>query len=1272
MQIHAGPAALAAQTAAQLLNRVKLLCPAVDSISARYIHLYNDVALTDEEALILNNLLDYGNVEGVDLPDSHEIIVVPRPGTISPWSSKASDILANCGLGKITRIERGIRYSIVGSDLNEAKLQPVLGLLHDRMVEAIVEFGELDTVFSSTAPAMLGEIDVLGLGAEAIETADKDLGLALSPDEIQYLIEAFTELGRNPTDAELMMFSVVNSEHCRHKVFNASWVKDGEAQPKSLFKMIQNTYENYADGIKSAYHDNGAVLSGRVGELFYPDSSGNYGPVEGDVDIVIKVETHNHPTAIAPIPGAATGAGGEIRDEGATGRGASPKAGVTGFSVSNLLLHETDTPWETDTGKPTRLASAQQIMLDGPLGGAAFNNEFGRPNLGGYFRSFEKDADGFSWGFHKPIMIAGGLGAIRPDSVNKGQIQPGDKLVVLGGPAMLIGLGGGAGSSVASGAQSSDLDFASVQRHNPEMQRRCQEVINTCWRLGGDANPVVSIHDVGAGGLSNALPELVNDAGLGAVFELREIPSDDKAMSPMQIWSNEAQERYVLAVKPEDLERFAAIADREKCPFAVVGEATQELKLVVNDSLLEKETVDIPTELVLGLPPKMTREFQSTSVELEPYAGSDLDLGEAIRKVLAHPTVASKEFLIHIGDRTVGGMTARDQLVGPWQVPVADVAVTHNSFSGYAGEAMAMGERSPVAVNNPAASGRLSVAEAVTNLMSADIEKLEDIKLSANWMVAAGFEGQDEALFETVQALGEQFCKELNLTIPVGKDSTSMQAQWRDLNYDERKVVSPLTAVITGFAPVGDVRKTITPEIQTGVESALMIVGASERSEALGGSVLEQVLRLSDTQTPDISAPELGSWFDLIKALKDEGLLLAYHDRSDGGLIVTLLEMAFAAQVGLDIKVDAYSGSAVGQLFNESIGAVIQVPSNAISRITDQWPMARVVAYANDEYQVRIVDDTELLYEEDLIELKKIWTKNSYVMKSLRDNPVTAAEEFDSISETNKGLSAQLSFDVTPRSEVIPNRDLKVAILREQGVNGHLEMAAAFHAAGFTAVDVHMTDLRSGRVMLDDFVGLAAGGGFSYGDVLGAGSGWAKGILLDSYLRDQFLTFFARPETFSLGLCNGCQMLSQLAELIPGAHDWPRFVHNASQRFEARLATMEIVESPSIFFTGMENSRIQVPLAHGEGRAIGFQASSIVAARYVDNNGRPTEQYPYNPNGSAQGVNAFTSQDGRAMIMMPHPERAFRTSQLSWHPQGWGEDSPWFQMFVNAFNWANS
>ncbi len=1286
-----GPAALADYQAVSLVAAMQKIDPNVTDVQATFLHFVSCDSLTVDEQTKLDVLLDYSQVansaaSNTDTPAQSgavetDIIAVPRLGTISPWSSKATDIVRNCGLNTIERIERGVRYTVLSSTpLTEAKVQQLSELVYDPMIETLLASVEDGAqLFHTVEPQPLEIIDLLGVGRDALTKANIQLGLSLSDEEIDYLAGQYKKLDRNPTDAELMMFSQANSEHCRHKVFNASWQVDNEAVEKSLFAMIKNTYKMHNDGIKSAYHDNGAVLAGFEGQFFTPDSDDVYNFTKSDVDIVIKVETHNHPTAIAPVPGAATGSGGEIRDEGATGRGAKPKAGLAGFSVSNLLLDDYSGAWEYDYGKPQQFASAQDIMLQAPIGAAAFNNEFGRPNILGYFRSYQQSFGEQTYGYHKPIMIAGGLGAIRPELVSKNQIEAGDALVVLGGPAMLIGLGGGSASSATAGSQKAELDFASVQRHNPEMERRCQEVINACWSLN-EANPIVSIHDVGAGGLSNALPELVVDADKGAVIELRAVNSGDRSMTPMQIWSNEAQERYVMAIKQSDVARFVEICERERCPYALVGEATDEAHLRVTDNELGTDVVDIDSDVVFGKPPRMERSFVTKPALSDSFDLEKIDLDDAIVRVLSHPTVANKSFLVTIGDRTVGGLVAQDQMVGPYQLPLADAAITLNSFDGYSGEAMAMGERPPLALLNPAASARMAVGEAITNILSAGVAKLSDVKLSANWMASLDTPGGDQALYEAVHAVGEEFCPALNLTIPVGKDSLFMKAQWQEASTGEHKsIASPLSLVVTAFAPIKDVRTAITPLLQTNTDdTVLMHVPVMTEAQPLGGSILTETYNQLGTASPDVTPAALQAFFDGVTSLKNADHIMAYHDCSDGGLLATVCEMAFSANVGLTItaKVDQL----LPFLFNEGLGAVVQVRRSNIEAVQEALPTAHVVASLNEKQTIEISHNDSIVFSESTKTLQQHWSGVSHRMARLRDNPLCVDEEFATIGDQSAALTTKVTFpveDVTPNLIGDFTTKPRIAILREQGVNGHVEMAAAFTTVGFEAVDVHMSDLRSGRHSLEDFTGLVACGGFSYGDVLGAGGGWAKTILLDEALRSQFKTFFERENTFTLGVCNGCQMLSHLKDLIPGASSWPTFTRNLSQQFESRLSMVEIVDSPSIFFNEMAGSRLLVPVAHGEGRADFTDDSSdandaIASARFVDGDGQLAQRYPANPNGSSQGLTAFTTDDGRATIMMPHPERVFRSVQYSWCPDDERETdtSPWRKMFQNAYDWT--
>ncbi|SEC14168.1 phosphoribosylformylglycinamidine synthase [Pseudomonas anguilliseptica] len=1298
MLILRGAPALSAFRHGKLLEQMTSKVPAVTGLYAEFAHFAEVTGvLSADEEQVLARLLKYGPSVPVQEPRGRLFLTIPRFGTISPWSSKASDIARNCGLAKIQRIERGLAYYVSG-ELSVAEAQQVADVLHDRMTQLVLDNLEsAAALFSHAQPKPLTAVDILGAGRAALEKANVELGLALAEDEIDYLVTSFNGLGRNPHDIELMMFAQANSEHCRHKIFNASWDIDGESQEKSLFGMIKNTYQMHNEGVLSAYKDNASVIVGSVAGRFFPDpETRQYGATQEPVHILMKVETHNHPTAISPFSGASTGSGGEIRDEGATGRGAKPKAGLTGFTVSNLNIPGFEQPWEVPYGKPERIVTALDIMIEGPLGGAAFNNEFGRPALTGYFRTFEQAIQTPRGeevrGYHKPIMLAGGMGNIRADHVQKGEITVGAKLIVLGGPAMLIGLGGGAASSVATGASSADLDFASVQRENPEMERRCQEVIDRCWQLG-DNNPIAFIHDVGAGGISNAFPELVNDGGRGGRFELRNVPNDEPGMAPHEIWSNESQERYVLAVSAVDFERFKAICERERCPFAVVGEATEEAHLTVTDSHFANTPVDMPLEVLLGKPPRMHR-----SAAREAELGDDFDAGtlaidEAVTRVLHHPVVASKSFLITIGDRTITGLVARDQMVGPWQVPVADCAVTATSFDVYTGEAMAMGERTPLALLDAAASGRMAIGETLTNLAASRIEKMSDIKLSANWMAAAGHPGEDARLYGTVKAVGMELCPELGITIPVGKDSMSMKTQWRDEGAD-KSVTSPLSLVVTGFAPVSDIRKTLTPQLRMDKgETDLILIDLGRGQNRMGASILTQVYGKLGTQAPDVDdAEDLKAFFAVIQGLNADGHILAYHDRSDGGLMVTALEMAFAGHCGLNLFLDALADSSAelaAVLFNEELGAVIQVHQDATPEVLAQFSAAglgdcvAVIGQPVNSDDVAISFNGRPVFGGQRRLLQRQWAQTSYQIQRLRDNVQCAEQEFDAIlDEENPGLSAKLSFDVNQdisapyiRKGVRP----QIAVLREQGVNGQVEMAAAFDRAGFNAIDVHMSDILSGRVSLEEFKGLVACGGFSYGDVLGAGEGWAKSILFNARARDGFQAFFERKDSFALGVCNGCQMMSNLHELIPGTEFWPHFVRNRSEQFEARVAMVQVQESASIFLQGMAGSRMPIAIAHGEGHAefeneealLEADLSGCVAMRFIDNHGKVTETYPANPNGSPRGITGLTSRDGRVTIMMPHPERVFRAVQNSWKPDDWQEDAGWMRMFRNARVWVD-
>ncbi|UXZ05680.1 phosphoribosylformylglycinamidine synthase [Moraxella nasicaprae] len=1288
----------------QLNDKANLAITAIDS---QQVYIFNS-ALSDADRKKAINLLNHGEEVAPKTAQAGQIQVVvsPRFGTISPWSSKATDIFKNCGVN-IERVERVVVYTLTGDELPARLPKLAENILHDRMTQTLsYQLDEVAALFIDGEPAHLSTVDIIGRGKVALVEANSEHGFALSEEDIEYLVENFIKLGRNPTDVELMMFAQANSEHCRHKIFNAEWTIDGQVQPKSLFKMIKNTHEKHSDGILSAYKDNAAVMAGFEAQRFYPTKNeageSQYDFHQEQIDILMKVETHNHPTAIAPFAGAATGAGGEIRDEGATGRGGKPKAGLTGFSVSHLHLPNMPEKWEqsgkvssADYGKPERMASALDIMIEGPLGGAAFANEFGRPNLNGYFRSFQLDTsdaqDGSQMrGYHKPIMIAGGYGNIKRNLVQKNAIKEGDLLIVLGGPAMQIGLGGGAASSVDSGELDEGLDFASVQRDNAEMERRCQEVIDACWAMakdGDDKNPIISIHDVGAGGLSNAMPELVDDHELGAHLNLRKVPSLEAGMSPMAIWSNEAQERYVLAIAPESEEVFSQICARERCPYAVLGVATQVRELKVDDSLLPEQPVDIPMQVLLGGTPRMKRSFERTDAKLSPLDVSGVDLAQSIKDVLRHPTVASKSFLISIGDRSITGMVTQDQYVGRYQVPVADAAVTSSGLLANTGEAMAMGERSPVALINPAASARLAVGEAVTNIASANIAKISDITLSANWMAACGDDKEDAALFDAVYAVGEELCPALGITIPVGKDSLSMKAGWKD-GEEDKSVTSPMSLIITAFAPVQDVAKTITPELAN-QDSALYRLDLSKGKLRLGGSIFAQTLSQLGDDSADLDSPkDLANFFAFIQAAAQKGLIQAYHDIGDGGLIAAVAEMQFTSRVAIALSLS--DDHLLGQLFAEELGAVVQVLPESVDEFVALAQSHQVDDMLSLVGQVKQtpaggagLDVLSITTPSQSLsfarsQLQKEWTKVSHAIASLRDNPACADQEFALIDDVNHhGLIAQANYDLDLAVEApyVNSRTSlpKVAILREQGVNGHLEMAAGFVRAGFEAIDVHMSDLMSGRINLRDFEGLVACGGFSYGDVLGAGSGWANSILFHEELRMQFARFFHRPETFALGVCNGCQMMSQLKELMIGAEHFPRFIANKSARFEARTVNVRVERTKSVLLKGMQDSILPVAIAHGEGYAnltekakFELENSGQIALRYVDSQGNPTEHYPLNPNGSPQGITGICSNDGRVTLMMPHPERTLRAVNHSWKPDEWANDGAWMRLFRNA------
>ena len=1266
----------------KLLAELRSTDGSVASLHARFAYFADlQCPLAADERQRLDALLLAGDAVAEFPAGTALLTVVPRPGTVSPWSSKATDILHACGLSSVRRVERGVTFALGG--VNDATAVRLATVLFDRMTEIVIsDTGEADQLFAVHDPAPLGTVALHAEGAPALARANTDLGLALSADEIDYLVKKYSELGRDPTDVELMMFAQANSEHCRHKIFRARFTIDGGECESSLFDMIRSTTKASPDGVLSAYSDNAAVIEGLPGtRLTAAAEDRAYAHLDEPVHILMKVETHNHPTAISPFPGAATGAGGEIRDEGATGLGARPKAGLTGFTVSNLRIPGFEQPWEQPFGHPDRMATPLQIMLEGPIGGAAFNNEFGRPNLLGYFRSYETAVpglpDGEIRGYHKPIMIAGGVGNVREPHALKQDVPVGADIVVIGGPAMLIGLGGGAASSLASGASSEDLDFASVQRGNPEMQRRAQEVIDRCTARGDD-NPILLIHDVGAGGLSNAVPEAVDHSQRGARIELRDVPNAEPGLSPMAIWCNEAQERYVLIVGGDRRDEFQAICDRERCPVAFIGQLTDDGQLVVNDRRFENLAVDIPMELLLGNAPRLHRDVERLTPASAELDLSGIELDEAVARVLRIPAVADKSFLIHIGDRTVGGLSVRDQLVGPWQVPVSDVAVTASGFSGRAGEAMAMGERTPLAVINAPASGRMAVAEAVTNIAAASIGSIDKIRLSANWMAAAGHPGEDANLYDTVRAVGSELCRELGIAIPVGKDSLSLRAEWHDGDR-KRNVVAPVSLIVSAFAPVTDVRRHLTPELRrTDEPTRLLVADLSDGAGRLGGSCLAQAFNRSGGRAPDLDQPSrLADFFAAVQTLLSDDKILAYHDRSDGGLLTTVCEMMFAGRRGVSLAVRDGGDALLGFLFAEEPGAVLQVAASALDRVTAEFASRGIpltdIGAVDDSDALTILNGTDTVFSQSRADLQTVWAETSYRMQALRDNPDTALEQYERIRDTeDPGLNAAVHFDVPQAPAVITGAAPRVAILREQGVNSQYEMAAAFIAAGFEVVDVHSSDLLDGRDDLARFAGIVACGGFSFGDVLGAGGGWAQSVLYNERLRDQFGNFFQRKDSFTLGVCNGCQMLSLLREMIPGAEHWPRFLRNRSEQFEARLSLVEIVSSPSLFLQDMDGSRLPIATSHGEGRA-SFRsnrdrelADPLVALRYVENDGRVAERYPANPNGSIDGICGLTTADGRATIIMPHPERVSRTVQNSWHPDEWGEFSPWMRMFVNA------
>ncbi len=1292
-----GSVALSQFRIEKILANIRVSCPNIKGIDAEFQHFVwfehgDAMALDAARHETLKQILTYGSSAKLENPQGQFFLVLPRIGTISPWASRATDIVQHCGLPAVQRVERGMAYYVQtenGEKLTQEERRQLLPLIHDRMTEAVfASLDDAEKLYHTDTPKPLSTVDILQGGKSALEQANASLGLALSPDEVDYLLENFIKIGRNPTDVELMMFAQANSEHCRHKIFNADWVIDGVAQAQSLFGMIRNTHKLNPGSTVVAYSDNSSIVAGHqpgaTTRRFYPASDGAYAYVEEEMHYLMKVETHNHPTAISPFAGAATGAGGEIRDEGATGSGSKPKAGLTGFSVSNLNIPDFQQPWESsDYGRPGRIASPLQIMIDGPLGGAAYNNEFGRPNIAGYFRTFElesTDPDGKAEmrGYHKPIMLAGGIGNISAQHSKKNPIPAGAALVQLGGPAMLIGLGGSAASSMDTGSNVENLDFDSVQRGNPELERRAQEVIDRCWQLG-DENPILSIHDVGAGGISNAFPELVNDAQVGATFQLRDVHNEEPGMSPRELWSNEAQERYVMAIAQADLPRFKAICERERCPFAVVGIATEERHLTVADSHFNNKPVDMDLSVLLGKPPKMTRDVKSATRKLMVFDTSHIDLKDAAARVLRLPGVADKTFLITIGDRSVTGLVAREQMVGPWQVPVADVAVTLEGFETYSGEAFAIGEKAPLALVNAPASGRMAIGEAITNIAACLIDDLSVLKLSANWMAPAGHAGEDAALYETVKAVGMELCPQLGVSIPVGKDSMSMKTVWNDAG-ENKAVTSPISLVVTAFATTPDARKTLTPQLQADTKSKLILIDLGAGKNRMGGSSLAQAYGEVGDVAPDVEdANQLKHFFNTIQQLNKSGRISAYHDRSDGGLFTTLLEMAFAGHCGLHVDISSLQGDVVSVLYNEELGAVIQVNANEADAIASQFNgLAHVIADVVTGSRIEIKQHGKAVFSDTRINLHRMWSETTYQMQRLRDNPVCAQQEYDRIlDENNRGLFSEPGFNVSENiaapyinTGVRP----KMAILREQGVNGHVEMAASFDRAGFATFDVHMSDIIAGRVSLQDFAGFVACGGFSYGDVLGAGEGWAKSILFNARARDEFSAFFVRKDSFALGVCNGCQMMSNLRELIPGAAHWPHFVRNKSEQFEARLAMVEILESPSLFFNGMTGSKMPIAVAHGEGFAEfsgkstvnDVLAKKLVTMRFIDNASVATEVYPFNPNGSPQGITGLTSTDGRFSIMMPHPERVIRNVQNTWQRCDDSENSAWMRMFFNA------
>jgi len=1280
-----GPAALPDFRVAALLAEMNTRAPelSVKSIATHYIFFVETSAeLLDDTRKKTNALL--GAIGEFAAADG--FYITPRKGTISPWSSKATDIFHNCGLDEVLRVERGMFVSLgaaSGGILDIDGMRPVADLLHDRMTEGV--YSDVSDFFTHMQPTPCVTVDLLAHGEDALRKANVEMGLALSDEEIDYLYASYLAIKRNPTDVELVMFGQVNSEHCRHKIFNADWIVDGRKKDRSLFAMIRNTHDKHPGTTLVAYKDNSGVMTGFEDEWFEVrrDGSNAYEFSRGKTDMIMKVETHNHPTAISPFPGAATGVGGEIRDEGATGTGSKSKAGLSAFMVSNLRVPGFVMPWEDDFAEfPDRLATPLEIMTDGPIGGANFGNEFGRPQLLGLFKTYEQKLRGRYYGYHKPIMVAGGMGNIKREHVEKKGIPAGAHVIQLGGPAMRIGLGGGAASSMDTGSNAAELDFDSVQRGNAEMERRCQEVIDACIALG-NSNPILSIHDIGAGGLSNGCPELVAESG--GSFSLRAIHNEDKSMSPMEIWCCEAQERYVLAVAPESLDGFLGLCERERCPVAVVGEATGDGHLSLEDEHFGNKPIDIDLSVILGKPPKMIRDVLHLDIQHDDLDLSGISLPEAVERVLRLPSVANKTFLITIADRSITGMVARDQMVGPYQTPIADSAVTTTSFNSFTGEAMSMGERTCLALISAPASGRMAVGESLTNLAGTAIGEMGNAKLSANWMCACGEEGEDANLFDTVQAVGMELCPSLAISIPVGKDSLSMRTLWKTSDGRDQKMTAPLSLVITAFSTVEDVRKTVTADLKPG-DSTLMLIDLGGAKNRLGGSVLAQVLNQIGNECPDLDSPDLlVRFFAAMQELISGGLLMAYHDRSDGGLFVTLAEMAFGGHMGIEAVLDGLGEDPMSVLFSEELGAVLQVAdadADSVQRIIESRGLAGVthaIGAPSEEKSLDLSWEGEVIFSEGIGGLNRAWSELTYQMQNHRDNPVCAAQEYENLlDEEDPGMQFDMQFD--PAAPHIASGRPKMAILREQGINGQVEMAAAFDRSGFQSIDVHMTDLLSARTNLDEFAGLVACGGFSYGDVLGAGSGWAKSVLLNDRLKEMFARFFARGETFALGVCNGCQMISQLKGIVPGAEHWPSFTRNKSEQFEARYVTVRIDSSPSIFFRGMDGSRLGIPVAHGEGRADfsltgsmdELRRANLIPVRYVDNYGETTERYPFNPNGSPEGVTAVTTTDGRVTVMMPHPERVFRSVQLSYCPDGFcdGEEGPWLRMFQNARNFV--